>query len=125
MLIRRGFVAVLAASAVGCATESGYKDVLDSYVGSPEAALLAQWGPPDQAYSSDPDTKYLTFSRSRTGYVPGVPPTYQTSCNSGFCTTIPVGGSPGFSYTNSCRTFFKVVHGTIEAWGFTGNACRA
>ena len=122
---RLGFAAVLAGSAVGCATEDHYREILNSYVGSSEAALLAHWGPPDQAYSSDTDTKYLTFSRSEAGYIPGVPPTYQTSCSFGICTTIPVGGSAGYSYTNTCRTFFKIVRGRIDSWGFRGNACRA
>ena len=91
---RLKLVAAFAFAVAGCATEEGFKDILNSYVGSPDTSLLTQWGPPDEAYSSDSDTKYLTYAKSRSGYVPGLPPTYQTSCSFGICTTIPVGGSP-------------------------------
>ncbi len=119
------FVTMLAATMIGCATQEGYEKILSSYVGSSEASLLAQWGPPDQAYSSDASTKYLTYSKSQSGYVPGVPPTYQTSCSFGFCTTVPIGGSSGYSYTDTCKTSFKIVGGTITSWRYQGNACRA
>jgi len=99
-----GFAAMLAAATIGCATQEGYEKILSSYVGSSETALLAQWGPPDNVCSSDASTKYLTYSKSRSGYVPGVPPTYQSSCSFGFCTTVPIGGSPGYSYTDTCKT---------------------
>jgi hypothetical protein len=118
-------VAVLTLATIGCATQEGYEKVLSSYVGSTEAALLAQWGPPDTFYSSDASTKYLTYSKSQSGYVPGVPPTYQTSCSFGFCTTLPIGGSPGYSYTDTCKTSFKIVGGTITSWRYQGSACRA
>jgi hypothetical protein len=120
-----GLVAMLAATTIGCATQEGYEKILSSYVGASEASLLAQWGPPDQAYSSDASTKYLTYSKSRSGYVPGVPPTYQSSCSFGVCTTIPIGGLPGYSYTDTCKTSFKLVDGTIASWRFEGDACRA
>ncbi len=117
--------ATLAFAVASCATEEGYQNVVRSFVGSSEAALLAQWGPPDRVYSSDGDTKYLTYDKSWSGSTPGVPLTYQTSCSFGICTTIPIGGSPGHSYTDTCKTSFKVVHGLIASWQFEGNACRA
>jgi hypothetical protein len=122
---RLGLVALLAFAAAGCATEQGYKEILNSYVGMPEAALVASWGPPDQVYNSDIDTRYLTYARSRSGYVPGTPPIYQTNCSFGICTSIPVGGSPGYAYSGTCKTSFKVVRGTIASWRFQGNDCVA
>ena len=122
---RLGCAVILAAATIGCATQEGYEKVLSSYVGSTEASLLAQWGPPDTFYSSDASTKYLTYSKSQSGYVPGVPPTYQTSCSFGFCTTLPIGGSPGYSLTDTCKTSFTIVGGTITSWRYQGNACRA
>ena len=122
---RLGLAAALAASVIGCATQEGYRAVLDSYLGSSEASVIAHWGPPDRAYSSDADTRYLTYSRSESGYIAGTPPSFQTTCSFGSCTSIPVGGSPGFSYTNACATYFKLVRGRVQSWGFRGNACRA
>src|SRR5467141_1139575 len=106
---RLGCAVILAAATIGCATQEGYEKVLNSYAGASEAALLAQWGPPDNVYASDAGTKYLTYSTSRSGYMPGVPPTYQTSCSFGYCTTTPIGGSPGYAYTDTCKTSFKIV----------------
>ena len=125
MCKRLGIAAVLVALTVGCTTQEGYEQTVNAYVGSSEATLLANWGPPDQVYASDADTKYLTYARSRSGYVPGTSPSYQTSCSFGICTAVPVGGSAGFSYSKSCRTSFKLVHGTVASWRFQGNDCRA
>jgi len=122
---RFGCAAVLAAATIGCATQEGYEKILSSYGGASEAALLAQWGPPDSVYSSDAGTKHLTYAKSRSGYIPGVPPTYQTNCSFGFCTSIPIGGSPGYSSTDTCKTSFKIVSGTVASWRYEGNACRA
>jgi hypothetical protein len=119
------YAAALAAATIGCATQEGYEKILSSYSGASEATLLAQWGPPDSVYSSDARTKYLTYATSRSGYIPGIPPIYQTSCSSGFCTSIPIGGSPGYAYTDNCKTSFKIVSGTVAAWRYEGNACRA
>jgi hypothetical protein len=122
---RLALFAMLAAPAMGCATQEGYEKVVKSYLGAPEASLIEHWGPPDQVYNGDAGTKYLTYSRSRSGYVPGTPPAYQTSCSVGFCTSIPVGGSSGYAYTDTCKTSFKVVRGTITSWRFQGNDCMA
>jgi len=122
---RLGLTALLAATAIGCASQEGYEKIVNSYLGSPETVLLERWGPPDQVYNADADTKYLTYSRSQSGYMPGTPPTYQTSCSFGYCTSIPIGGSPGYAYTDTCKTSFKVVHGTIASWRSQGNACVA
>ena len=122
---RLGLVAALVAPVLGCATQEGYEEILNSYVGGSEASLLAHWGPPDRFYDSDADTRYLTYARSVSGYVAGVPPSFQTSCSFGICTSTPIGGSPGYPYTNSCTTFFKLVHRTVQSWSFRGNACRA
>jgi len=118
-------VVLLAATTIGCATADGYERVVSAYVGSSEEALLAEWGPPDKVYTSDGGTKYLTYLSSRTGSSPGIPPIYQTSCSFGQCTTIPVGGSPGYTYTRSCKTSFKIVGGTVTSWHFEGNYCVA
>src|SRR5258708_39745373 len=115
-------VAALTMATIGCATQEGYEKVLSSYVGSTEASLLAQWGPPDTFYSSDASTKYLTYSKSQSGYVPGVPPTYQTSCSFGFCPTFPIGGSPAYSYTQTCKTSSTIDCPTTTCCPYPGRA---
>ena len=122
---RLALIAMLAATSTGCASQEGFEKIANSYLGSPEADLLERLGPPDQVYNADADTKYLIYSKSHSGYMPGTPPTYQTSCSFGYCTSIPIGGSPGYAYTDSCKTSFKVVRGMIESWRAQGNACVA
>lgn len=124
MLRRLLLAAALIAGLAACATTEGYEKVLNSYVGSPETSLLAGWGPPDSVYQSGED-KYLTYRKSSSGYVPGTPPTYQTHCSYGVCTTVPIGGSPGYSYRNDCKTTFVVAGGKITKWRWEGNACVA
>jgi hypothetical protein len=108
-------VVLLAAATIGCATADGYERVVSGYIGSSEEALLAQWGPPDRVYTADGGAKYLTYLSSRSGSSPGIPPIYQTSCSFGQCTTIPVGGSPGYTFTKSCKTSFKIESGIVAS----------
>jgi hypothetical protein len=107
-----------------CGTTAGYEAVLASYVGGPESALIDRWGPPDSVYEAG-GTKYLTYSNNHTSYVPGIPPTYNTTCSFGYCTSIPVGGSSGYTLDERCRTTFEVEGGTVTSWRWQGNACRA
>jgi hypothetical protein len=107
-----------------CATTENYEKVLSSWVGSGEDSLIASWGPPDSSYQSG-ETKYLTYARSNTSYVPGVAPTYQTTCSFGICRTTPIGGSPGYAVNSNCKTTFTVVGSKITNWRWQGNDCTA
>ena len=89
-----------------------------------ESALIGRWGPPDSVHEAG-GTKYLTYSKSHTSYLPGTPPTYSTTCSFGCCTSIPVGGSSGYTLDQHCRTTFEVEGGTVTSWRWQGNACRA
>src|SRR4051812_11902023 len=86
---------------IASGTTEGYEKVLSSYVGSPEAALIGRLSTPDSVYESG-GTKYLTYSNSHTSYVPGIAPTYSTTCSFGYCTSIPVGGSSGYTLDQHC-----------------------
>ena len=107
-----------------CVTTANYKKILDSWVGSPESALISSWGPPNSVYESD-DTKYLTYSRSDYGYIPGVAPRYQTTYIGNTAYTNSVGGYSGYVYNNNCSTTFTVTNKTITTWRFQGNDCRS
>ncbi len=108
-----------------CATESKYKENLNSWMGQREGSLIASWGPPDSVYTSDTNTKYLTYNRQQSTYVPGVAPTYQTHCSFGVCTTDAIGGSDPYMIDSRCKTTFTVAGGMISSWRYEGNACRA
>lgn len=114
-----------AALLVGCATEEGYRKLLDSYLNASESELLGQFGVPDSTYTAADGTRYLTYRVFRSGYVPGMPPIYQTTCSFGVCTTTEAGSSPAFQYSTHCKTTFALVAGKVAKWTFEGNACQA
>ncbi len=107
-----------------CATTANYEKILDSWLGQSEGSLIDSWGPPDSAYETG-NKKYLTYTRSSTGYVPGTAPTYQTTIIGSVAYSTPVGGSPGFSLNYHCKTTFTVNYGTINNWRYEGNNCVA
>jgi hypothetical protein len=121
----RAFILVLCAVFLAsCATEQNYQKLLDTWVGSNEGNLIASWGPPDSVYESD-GTKYLTYSKSSTGYFPGTPPSYQTTMIGSTAYTTAVGGTSGFAYSNNCKTTFTIQNRTITSWRYEGNRCVA
>jgi len=108
----------------GCATTENYEKILDTWVGSTEGQLVQAWGPPAGFYESG-TTRYLTYTKSRSGYVPGTAPTYQTTIIGNTAYTSSYGGSPGFSYSRHCKTTFTIQNGVISTWRYEGNDCTA
>ncbi len=117
-------ILLLAVLLAGCATSANYEKLLDSWTGSTESALVATWGPPSSVYELD-GTRYLTFNKSGSGYIPGVAPTYQTKWVGNTPYTTQVGGSPGYSYATNCNTTFILQGQVIKSWRYEGNACRS
>lgn len=107
-----------------CATTEKYEAMLNTWVGQQESQLVGHWGPPDSVYENS-GVKYLTYKKSRSGYIPGTPPTYQTNIIGNTAYTTSTGGSPGFAYTNHCKTTFTISNEIIQKWRWEGNACRA
>ncbi len=122
--MRCATVLIAAVFLAGCATSENYEKVLDTWVGSTEAELVSSWGPPNSFYESD-GTRFLTYVRSRSGYIPGTAPTYQTTIIGNTAYTSSYGGSPGFSYSKHCKTTFTISGGTISTWRYEGNNCTA
>jgi len=107
-----------------CATAEKYEAILDTWVGSSENALVDSWGVPDQVYENN-GVKYLTYAKSRSGYIPGTAPTYQTQVIGNTAYTSSYGGSSGFAYTRQCKTTFSIVNARISKWRYEGNDCKA
>jgi hypothetical protein len=108
----------------GCATEAKYEAALKSWVGNSESSLVNSWGPPDSVYENG-GTKYLTYQKSRSGYIPGTTPTYQTQIIGNTAYTNSYGGSSGYSYNQNCKTTFTISGGRITNWRWEGNNCRS
>lgn len=67
--------------------------------------------------------KYLTYMSSRTSYVPGTQPTYQSTVIGNTVPTRPVGGTPGYSIDLNCKTTFVIANSVITSWSYEGNHC--
>lgn len=107
-----------------CATESGFREVADSWLGSTEQELVATWGPPDQVYESG-GNKYLTYLDTGSVYVPGTSPTYSTTFVGNTAYTTSYGGTPARTYAMSCKVTFAIANSRITSYRYEGNACRA
>ena len=118
------FALMLLWSLAACATTEKYEAILESWVGKTENALIEAWGPPDSVYETS-GTKYLTYAKSGTAYVPGIPPTYRTTIIGDTAHTRSYGGTPGYVYSRNCKTSFALVKGVIQKWRWEGNACVA
>lgn len=103
-------IAVLASALVlaGCATTEGFKKIVQSWVGSSESQLIANWGVPIRTHESS-GTRYLEYDYQHQGYY--------TTCNSGYCATNTI--------HKRCITTFAVRNGVIVNWSFRGNDCKA
>lgn len=118
-------VAILALSSfllIGCATEAKYQATLNSWVGSSEDSLVEQWGPPTSVYETK-KKRYLTYFSSGQMYLPGTPPSYNTSFVGNTAYTRQVGGSSPTMVNLSCKTVFTLEKGYITLWNYNGNNC--
>lgn len=118
------YLVVLTLLLTGCATTAQFEEKLKTYVGLSEDEVVQRLGPPDNVYETS-ETRYLTYARSVSGYVPGVAPRYQTNVVGNTAYTTPVGGSPGYGYTNSCRVSFGLKSGRVAIYRYEGNGCRS
>jgi len=123
-----------------CATQEGYKNLLNSWVGSHVDTLVMSWGPPQGSHTLSNGNKVIQYDDRRTVHMPGTTyTTPQTNYHSG---SIMGGGgivdysgtstgyvthtTPGYSIAQRCVTRFTIDSlGIIQKWAFEGNACRA
>ncbi len=108
----------------GCATTEKYEENLQGWVGKPELELVRVWGAPNSVYETG-GVKFLTYAKTRQGYIPGAAPSYQTQVVRNTVFSTPVGGYPGRSVTRQCDTTFEVSAGVVSSYRFEGNACKA
>jgi hypothetical protein len=89
----------LLATLTACSTQAKFEQNMNSYVGSSEANLVSQMGPPQNSYTVDAHTKILTWSQR--GHA--------------MMGTTPV--------SLSCDVNMTVVDGRVERWTSRGNQC--
>jgi len=116
------YIAILGISS--CATTANYEKILQATLGKSETALVAAWGIPQGSYENE-GVRYLTYSRSDSGVIPGQPARANTVMIGGKPYTNMVGGSPAIGYTNACTTIFKIEKKIVISYEHKGNDCKA
>lgn len=120
----RCLVIFIAAALTACATTAGYEKILNSWVGVQEIDLVRAWGPPLQSYETG-GHRFIVYSSRRNVYLPGTPPTYQTTIVGNTAYTNAVGGSPGMTIDKTCTTTFELEGTRVISWSHQGNDCKA
>lgn len=118
-----GFIAMLALA--GCATTARYEQVLASWVGETEGALVSSWGPPVDVYQAPDGMRVLTYRSAGNIFIPGTSPTYTSTVVGNTVYTQAHGGTAPTSIPLACTTNFTVVGGVITSWRWQGNNCTS
>ena len=105
-----------------CAVTDRYDKSLGGYLGAPESALIAAWGPPASVDEMG-ETRYLSYRRNHSTYIPAATTTYQPICSPSVC--VPLGGAKGFLQNEQCTTTFAVTDGKVAGWRWERKACGA
>jgi hypothetical protein len=108
----------------GCATTENFEKKLNVYIGKSETQLVTQEGIPTSMYENE-GVRYLTYSQTESGVIPGFPPQVSTTYIGGKAYTRSIGGSLPIGYTNSCSVTFTIVNKVVMSWQHKGNACRS
>lgn len=114
-----GGMAALLFSA-GCADNAndGYRKVLDSYLGKPEAALTSGLGTPESIYAGDGGYKYLVYPNQKRTDTPATPTIYVTTCRFNICSSTTTNGAPAAALNTKCHTIFLVVGDNVTNYSY-------
>jgi len=105
----------------GCSnttTTTGYKQIMKTWIGASEKALIRSRGNPDSTYTSD-GSKFLEYNRSYTSkerYYSS----YDFNSDGGSGYSYPIGGD-----TYSCKTTYEIKDGKVLKIRWAGNNCKA
>lgn len=123
--MKKTVLTLIILACAGCATTANYERVLDTWLGGSERDLVASWGIPDGSYQIDANQKIISYTNSRSAYLPGTAPTYRSTLIGNTVYTTPTGGTAGQVLQFSCKTDFTIENGQIVRWRYQGNSCRA
>ncbi len=109
---------------IGCATTENFEKKLNIYVGKTETQLVAGEGIPTSMYENE-GIRYLTYSQTESGVIPGTPPNVSTTYIAGKAYTRTTGGTQAIGYTNTCLVTFTIVNKIVTTYQYKGNSCRS
>lgn len=122
--MKKYFSLIFLSILVGCATTANYDKILKTSVGKSEKDLVAAWGIPQGSYENE-GIRYLTYSKTESGVIPGQPGRVNTVMIGGKPYSNLVGATPAIGYSSSCTVIFKVVNKLVVSYEFKGDGCKA
>lgn len=111
-----------ALSTQACATTANYENVLKSFVGSEEAALVQKWGPPQESYEKG-DRRFLIYSSNRDINLPGTAPTHESPLRGNPVMRGQAGDTTTQRIAFTCITTFEISNGRVVSYQWRGNDC--
>lgn len=112
------FITTLLLLLNGCATTAGYKQVMKTWIGSTEVALIRSRGAPNSTYTSG-DSKFLEYNQSYTSSK-SYYSSYDFDSYGGSGYSYPIGG-----ITYSCKTTYEIKNKVVANIRWVGNNCKA
>ena len=123
--MKRLWLVIAALQLAACASEAGYRESVEQWIGAQEADLVASsWGAPDRVYEVIGGERILTYSTtSETGGTSGIVPTVMIG-GSGSGISLSTSTGVGVAGTERfCETSFTVEDGVITDVTFHGPGC--
>lgn len=124
ILMNSAVILFFVSTVLGCATTENYERQLTDIIGNPESFLIRSWGPPDNIYNGEV-SKFITYNRQGSIYIPGSTPMIQTTIIGNTAFTNAIGGSPAMNIEVRCKTTFEIKNGYVINWRWEGNGCKS
>lgn len=106
-----------------CASEQGFREIADSWIGASESDLVSEMGPPSNVYLAPNGDRILTYSRQGSMVLPGTAPSYQSTIYGSSIYSRPIGGTPPATVNLSCELSFIIRDDRIKNWSSRGTSC--
>jgi hypothetical protein len=131
---------------VGCATQEGFRNKMNSFVGKPEGHLIQAYGVPNGSYQLADGSRVISYTKGGQVILPGATTTQPVTTNTQGNVSVyrpgqiaPATGaytqqstsyvtqqSPGTVVPLSCTVNFTISKDAIVlSWGSSGNHCVA
>lgn len=121
-MIRILFVFAMLA-VMSCASEQGFREMADTWIGATESEVVSQLGPPSNVYVTPSGDRVLTYSEEGSMTLPGTAPSYQSTVYGSTVYSTPIGGSPPSTISLSCELSFVFKNDRVINWSSRGNNC--
>ncbi len=138
--MKHSFIKTLCAFGLGfylcsCASTQKYDQMLNTWIGKPESALLKTWGTPSARKINADGSQVITFTQVQTLTVPSEFYLYNPYPLEGNVSVYapfdgdyaftPYAQNLGISQEYICQTSFYIQNNVVAGWKWKGNNCLA